>query len=93
VFRLASCFDLLRLELSTSFRPFRNLPGLFSLSLWALAVNSLGTLIPTLWVPLDFFVVKCTLVLHSGTSGRVIPFFKRRCSADDLSPLIGVVAW
>ena len=49
-------------------------------------------------------VVKCTLVLHPGTSGRVIvyedfgsgiviPLFKGRCSAADLSPLIGVVAW
>jgi len=43
------------------------------------------------------------LCLHSGTSdrvivygdfgsGRVIPLFKGRCSADDLSPLIVVVA-
>jgi len=67
-------------------------------------VDSLpGTLIPALWVPLDFSVVKCTLVLHSGISGRVIiygdfgsgrviPLFERRCSADDLSPLIGIVA-
>ena len=57
--------------------------------------SSLGTLIPALWVhllPLDFSVVKCTLVLHSGISGRVIPLFKRRCSADDLSLLIGIVA-
>ena len=87
---------------------------------WALAVNSLGgliifrmlgayvdssgTLIPALRVPLDFYVVKCTLVLHSSTSGRVIvyedfgsgrviPLFKGRCSADNLSPLIGIVAW
>ena len=61
--------------------------------------SSLGTLIPALWVPLDFSVVKCTLVLHSGSSGRVIvyvdfgsgrviPLFQGRCSADDLSPLI-----
>jgi hypothetical protein len=55
-------------------------------------VDSSGTLVPALRVPLDFSVVKCTLVLHSGTSGRVIPLFKGRCSADDLSPLIGVVA-
>ena len=45
----------------------------------------------------------CALCLHSGTSdrvivhedfgsGRVIPPFKGRCSADDLSPLIGIVA-
>jgi len=64
----------------------------------------LGTLIPALLVPLDFSVVKCTLVLQSGTSssvivyedlgsGRVIPLFKGRCSADNLSPLIGIVAW
>jgi len=53
-----------------------------------------------LWVPLDFSVVKCTLVLHSGTSGRVIvyedvgscrviPLFQGRCFADDSSPIIG----
>jgi hypothetical protein len=44
------------------------------------------------------------LCLHSGTSDRVIvyedfgsgiviPLFKGRCSADDLSLLIGIVAW
>jgi len=64
-------------------------------------MNSLGAFIAALWVPLDFSVVKCTLVLHSGTSGtviicedfgsgRVIPLFQGRCSADDLSPLIGL---
>ena len=58
--------------------------------------TSLGTFILALWVhlsPLDFSVVKCILVLHSGTSSRVIPLFKRRCSADDLSSLFGVVPW
>jgi hypothetical protein len=66
--------------------------------------SSLGTVIPALWVPLHFSVVKCTLVLHSGISGRVIvyedfgssrviPLFKGRCSADELSLLIGIVAW
>jgi len=55
-------------------------------------VYSSGTLVPALRVPLDCPVVKCTLVLHSGTSGWVIPLFISRCSADDLSPLIGVVA-
>jgi len=54
--------------------------------------NSSGRLVPALRVALDFSVVKCTLVLHSGTSGRVIAPFRSRCSADDLSPLIGVVA-
>jgi hypothetical protein len=68
--------------------------------------SSLGTLIPALWVhllPLGFSVGKCILVRHSGTSGRVIvyedfgsgrviPLFKGRCSADDLSSLIGIVA-
>ena len=54
--------------------------------------DSSGTLIPALRVPLDFYVVKCTLVLYSSASGRVIPLFKGRCSADDLSPLIAVVA-
>ena len=66
--------------------------------------SSLGTFILALWVhlsPLDFSVVKCILVLHSGTSSRVIvyedfgscrviPPFQRRSSADDLSPLIGL---
>ena len=77
---------------------------LYLLSSGAYVDSLLGTLIPALWVPLDFSVVKCTLVLHSGTSGRVmvyedlgsgrvIPFFKGRCSADNLSPLIGIVAW
>jgi len=54
--------------------------------------SSVGTLIPVLWVPLGFSVIKCTLVLHSGTSGRVIPLFKHHCCANDLCPLIGVVA-
>ena len=84
--------------------------------LWMLGayVDSSGMLIPALRVPLDISVVKCTLVLHSGTSGWVIvyedfgsgrvivnedfgsgwviPIFKGRCSADDSSPLIGVLA-
>lgn len=66
-------------------------------------VNSLGMLIPALWVPLDFTVVQCTLGLQSRTSGRVIvdgdfrsgrvlPFFKGHSSADDSSPQIGIVA-
>ena len=68
--------------------------------------SSLGTHIPALWVhllPLDFSVVKWILILDSGTSGRVIvygdfgsgrviPLFKGRCSADDISLLIGIVA-
>ena len=36
--------------------------------------DSSGTLIPAGRVPLDISVVKCTLVLHSGTSGRVIVY-------------------
>jgi len=79
-----------------------------SLGRWALAVNPLGrlvifqmllvyvdcsgTVIPALWVPLDFSVVECTVVLHSGTSGRVITLFKCRSSANFWSPPIGVVA-
>jgi len=65
--------------------------------------SSLGTFILALWVHLsllDFSVVKCILVVYSGTSGRVIvyedfgsyrvnPLFAGRCSANDLSPLIG----
>ena len=73
-----------------------SLGGLIILRMLGAYVDSSGMLIPALWVhlsPLDFSVVKCTLVLYSGTSGRVIPLFKRRCSADDLSPPIGVLAW
>jgi len=61
-------------------------------------------LIPALWVPLVLSVVKCSLVLHSGTSGRVIVYedlgcyrvihlFTGRCSTDNMFPLIGIVAW
>ena len=95
VFRLASGCDLLRLDLSTSLRALavNSLGGLIIFRMQGAYIDSsLGTLIPALWVPLDFSVVKCTLVFHSGISGRVIPLFKRRCSADDLS-LIGIVAW
>jgi len=72
-----------------------SLGGLIIFRMLGAYVDSSGTLIPALWVhlsPLDFSVVKCTLVLHSGISGRVIPLFERHCSADDLSPLIGIVA-
>jgi len=55
-------------------------------------VDSSATVVPALWVPLDFCVVKCTLVLHSGTSCRVIPLFHGGCSADDISLLLVVVA-
>ena len=95
VFRLASCCDLLRLDLSTSLRAIAVNPlgGLVIFRiLGAYIDSSLGMHIPALWVPLDFSVVKCTLVLHSGISGRVNPLFTRRCSADDLSR-IGIVAW
>ena len=92
VFRLASCFDLHCVDLSTTLRAFAvNSPGglIIFRMLGAYVDSSVGTLIPALWVhllPLDFCVVKCILILHSGTSGSVIPLFKRRCSADDLSP-------
>jgi len=55
-------------------------------------VDSSGTLVPTLRVPLDFSVIECPLVLHSGTSGRFILLVRGRRSADDLYPLIAVVA-
>jgi len=42
---------------------------------------------------LDFIVNKCTLILHSGTSIRAIPLFKRHCSAHAFTPLIDIVAW
>jgi hypothetical protein len=54
--------------------------------------SSLGTHIPVLRVRLDFCGMNYILVLYSGTSGRVIPLFKRNCSADDLSLLIGAIA-
>jgi hypothetical protein len=77
--------------------------GLIILRMLDAYVDSSGTLIPALWVPLDFFFVKCTLVIHTGTSsrvvvyenfgsGRVIPLFKGCCSADNSPPLIGVLA-
>ena len=108
VLRLASCCDLLRLDLLTSLRALAvNSPGgLIIFRMLGAYVDSSGTLISARWVhlwPLDFSVVKCTLVLHSGASGRVIvyedfgscrviPLFQGRCSADDLSPQIGIVA-
>lgn len=55
--------------------------------------SSPGTLIPALLshlVPLNVSVVKWTLVLHSGRSGRLIALCNCRYSADDISPLIGV---
>jgi len=106
VFRLASCCDLHRLDLSTSLRALAviSLGGLIIFRMLGAYVDSSGTLISARWVhpsPLDFSVVKCTLVFHSGISGRVIvyedfgscrviPLFQSRCSADDLSPLIGL---
>jgi len=98
VFRLASYCDLLRLDLSTSLRALavNSLGGLIIFRMLGAYVDSSVTLISARWVhpsPLDFSVIKCTLVLHSGVTGRVIPLFKPRCSADDISPLIGIVAW
>ena len=72
-----------------------SLGGLIIFRILGAYVDSSGKLIPALWMhlsPLDFSVDKCTLVLHSGISGRVIPLFEHCCSADDLSPLIGIVA-
>jgi len=108
VFRLALCCDLLQLDLSTSLWALavNSVGGLIIFRMVGAYVCSSGTLISARWVhpsPLDFSVVKCTLVFHSGISGRVIvfedfgscrviPLFERRCSADDLSPLIGIVA-
>jgi len=105
-FRLASCCDLLRLDLSTPLRALavNSLGGLIIFRMLGAYVDSSGTLISACWVhpsPLDFSVVKCTLVFHSSISGRVIvyeyfgscrviPLFQGRCSADDLSPLIGL---
>jgi len=107
----AWCFDLYRALTRFVFRLVFHLFGLRlvcsrCLWLWALAVNSLGMLIPALWVqllPLGFSVGKCILVRHSSTSGRVvvygdfgssrvIPLLKGRCSANDLSPRFGIVA-
>lgn len=69
--------------------------------LGACVADSLSMLLPTLWMPVDFTVVKCTLVLHSGTSGSVIifecvgsgmliPLCKSRCFADDYFLVIGL---
>jgi len=108
VFRLASCRDLLLLDLSTSLRALavNSLGGRIIFRMLGAYVYSSGTLISARWVhpsALDFSVVKGTLVFHSGisgrvliygdfSSGRVIPLFERRCSVDDLSPLFGIVA-
>jgi len=65
-------------------------------------VESSGMLIPALQVMLDFSVVRCTLLLHCGTtcrviayedfsSSRVIPHFKAHFDAHNSSPVIGVV--
>jgi hypothetical protein len=104
VFRLPSCFDLHCVDLSMYLRalPVISLGGLITFRMLGTYVDSSGTRIPALWVhlsPLDFSVVTCTLVLHSGTAGsvivyedfgsrRVIRLFQGRCSTDDLSPLI-----
>ena len=53
-------------------------------------------LITGLWLhlsPLDFAVDKGTLDLPSGTSSRVILIFKGRCSANNLSLLIDILAY
>jgi hypothetical protein len=108
LFRLASCCDLLWLDLSTSLRALavNSLGGLITFRLLGAYVDSSGTLISARWVHSslrDFSVVKSTLVRHSGASGRVIVYedfgycgvihlFKHRCSTDDVFPLIGVVA-
>ena len=45
---------------------------------WRLRVyvdSSLGMFIPALWVQLDFFVVKWSVVVHSSISGRVTSLF------------------
>jgi len=67
VFRLASCCDLLQLDLSTSLRALavNSLGGLIIFQMLGAYVDSSGTLISPRWVhpsPLDFSVVKCTVV-------------------------------
>jgi len=67
VFRLASCFDLLRLDLATSLRAVAVNPlgGLIIFRMLGAYVDSFGTLISARWVhpsPLDLSVVECTLV-------------------------------
>jgi hypothetical protein len=99
MFRLASCCDLLRLDLLTSLQALavNSLGGLIIFRMLGAYVDSSGMLISARWVQpstLDFSVVKCTLVVDSGSSGRVIvyedfgscrviPLFQGRCSADD----------
>jgi hypothetical protein len=99
---LASCFDLLFAfsDFAWSVYVFSDfwvlsvnfLVGLINFRMLGAYVDSSATLIPALQVPLDFSVIKCTLVLHSGTSGSVILLIKGRCSADDISTLFGVLA-
>jgi hypothetical protein len=65
-------------------------------------VQSSGTLIPTLQVMLDISVVRCTLLLHCGTTCKVIAYedfssswvihhFKVHFDAHNSSPVIGIV--
>jgi len=97
VIRLASCCHLLCLDISTSFLALavNFLCGLIIFRMLGVYVDSSVMVIPTLWVhvsPLDFSAVKCTVILHSGISGRIIPLLNCRCSVDDVSSLFGVVA-
>jgi len=53
-----------------------SLGGLIIFGMLGAYDESSGMLITALWVhlsPLDFSVIRWTLVLHSGTSGRAIP--------------------
>jgi len=64
-----SVFELISIDCSN-----RSLDGLIFRMLGAYFDSLLGVLIPALWVPLEFAVIECTLVHHSGTSGRVIVY-------------------
>jgi len=57
--------------------------GIIIIRMLGAYVDSSGTLVPALRVPLDFSVVESALVVHLGTFGWVIHVFEGRCSADD----------
>jgi len=71
-----------------------SLGGLTTFRMLGASVDSFwGTKIAALMVLLDISVVKYTLVIHSGTSGRVISRFELRCSADHITPPACIEAW
>jgi len=69
--------------------------GLIIFRMLCAYIHSSGMLISAISVHLSllhFSVGRCTLVLYSSKSGRVIPLCKCHCSASDLSLVIGIAA-